>query len=189
VKEYLDSLAEFLKASDLNFVSLRGEIGKEDETKARDLASPSVADRRDLIARLEAERASVERSRSDAIAEVRGALQVSSVELGTARGRLIGAQARLKKVDAALEGLYEQEREGAERGREKRAHDIENDLCTHRVDAVASYLVSKGAPVDRVKLRPPRLKSLEGEVEGRVSIEAWTARRQAIQRSEVEQKK
>jgi hypothetical protein len=189
VKDYLDTQAEFLKSNELNFISLRGEVGKEDEEKARDLASPSTADRRDLIARLEAERSNVDRFRQDAVAEVRGALQVSSPELGIARAKLISSQARLKKIDASLETLYEQEREGAERGREKRAREIENDLCSKRVEAVVSYLVQRGAPVDRIKLRPPRLKSLEGEDDGRVAIEGWTARRQAIQRSEVEQKK
>jgi len=190
VKAYLDTQAEFLMASEHNYISLRGEVGKEDEEKARELASPSTADRHDLIARLEAERSSVDRLRQDAVAEVRGALQVSSPELGIARAKLISSQARLKKIDASLETLYEQEREGAERNREKRAHEIESDLCAKRVDAVVSYLVSKGAPIARIKHdRPPRLKSLEGEDEGRVAIDGWTERRKTIQRSEVEQKK
>lgn len=185
-KARLDEIAAQLVKEPLSYVSLRGEVGRDDEKRARVLASPAPGDRRDLIARMEAERARLERRRADAISEVRGGLQAGTDDVGTGRSRLVEVTARLQKLDRSLEGLYEQEREGAERAAERRTREIETELCDSRVEAIAAYLIAKGAPVDHVKRRPPKLKPIE-EDKGIVAIEAWTASRASIERSATKQ--
>lgn len=183
----LERIAADLKSNPLAYVALRGEIGRADDSKARVLASPSIGDRRDLIARLEADRASLERRRADAAAEVRSGLQAGTSDLGVGRAHLTDVSAELKKVDKALESLYEQEREGAERGADRRAREFETELCDNRVEAIAAYLILHGAPPERVKRRPAKLKPIE-EIEGRVAIETYVARRKSADRTAVEQK-
>ncbi len=180
-KPMLDELAAKLKAEPLFYVSLRGMIGRDDDRRAKVLASPAPGDRRDLIARMEAERARLERRRADAISEVRGALQAGTDDLGRGRSHLTEVTARLQKLDKSLENLYEQEREGAERSADRRTREIEAELCENRVESVRAYLVSKGAPVERVKSVPGRLKPGDQE-KGIVAIESWTARRESIKK-------
>jgi hypothetical protein len=178
----LDALAQHLIDEPLYYVSLRGEVGRDDDRRARILASPSVDDRRDLIARLEAEHSGLERRHADAVAEVRAALQAGTSDLGIGRAHVTEVTSELRKLDRSLENLYEQEREGAERGADKRAREIETELCNARVEAVAAYLISKGAPPDRVKRRAPRLKPIDQDV-GSVAIDAWTARRKSVEKA------
>jgi hypothetical protein len=183
----LDGLVEKLKENPLFFVSLRGEIGRNDEARAREIAKPPAQDRRDLIARLEAERVELERARADAIAMVRGGLQMNTSDEGVGRARLVNVTARLAKIDKSLDDFYEQEREGATRGADKRVREIENELCDNRAEAVAAYMIGKGAPAERIKRRGGRLKPITDDV-GTVAVEAWTAHRAAIEKTAVEQK-
>jgi hypothetical protein len=183
----LDELAEHLRNEPLFFVNLRGVIGNDDARRARELASPPAADRRDLISRLEGERAHLERQRSDAMALVRGSLQAGTNDAGAGRAQLVEVTALIQKVDRSLDSLYEQEREGAERGAERRTHEIETTLCNDRVEAVSAYLINHGAPGNHVKVIPPRLKPIEQDA-GVVAVEAFMARRASLDKAAVEQK-
>jgi hypothetical protein len=108
------------------------------------------------------------------------------MDIGSGRSHLVEITAELTKLDKSLEGLYEQEREGAERAAERRAREIETELCDARVEAIVNYMVSKGAPSDRIKRSPAKLKPVEDD-KGVVTVEVYTARKKAIERSAVKQ--
>ena len=183
----LDKLVAKLKENEHYFVNLRGEVGRDDDVRARQVASPALEDRRDLIARLESDRATLERRRADAGSEVRAALQSGIGDVGVGRAHLTDISVELAKVDKALENLYEQEREGAERGADRRARDFENELCDSRVEAIAAYLIQRGAPTEHIKRIAAKLKPIESDV-GKVAVTSFVARRTSADRSAVEQK-
>ncbi|MBI3725385.1 DUF748 domain-containing protein, partial [bacterium] len=183
----LDALVPKLQADSKLRVSLRAEVGREDNERALKLASPSTEDRHDLIARLEARRARLERRRADAEAEVRAALLAGTDALGPARARHSQASREVGQVEAALDRLYDLERESAsERGArtparageepqvdvrlERRAREIEDALCEDRVEAVRAHLVARGISLERVRVLHAKLKpSPDGQ--GQVTVE------------------
>jgi hypothetical protein len=185
-KAQLDQLVEELKADPLLFVGPRAEIGRLDVARAREIAAPSAEDRRDLIARLEAERARLERRRADAVSAIRGSLQAGTGDVGVGRARVTEVTSLLTKIDRSLDTLYEQEREGAAQSAERRAREIQGEISDARIEAITAYLVSKGAPADHVKPRPARLRPVERD-EGIVAIEVIKSRPK-IEQSAVQQK-
>ncbi len=186
VKAQLDKLAEELKADPLLFAGPRAEIGRLDVVRAREIAAPPVEDRRDLIARLEAERARLERRRADAVSAIRGSLQAGTSDVGVGRARVTEVSSLLAKLDRSLDTLYEQEREGAVQSAERRARELQGEICDARIEAITAYLVSKGAPADRVKPRPARLRPVVQD-QGIVAIEVIKSR-PPIERAAVQQK-
>ena len=168
----LKAIAGRLKADANLRVSLRAEVGSQDEERARKLGAPSPAERRDLIARLEARRVRLEARRADAEALVRAALLSGSPdEVGTARARHAGAARAVQDVDRGLDALYDQERDARGRSAETRTRDVASSLCDARVEAVRAFLVSEGVSVEQIRPIRPRLKPDDVTSPGRVVCE------------------
>jgi hypothetical protein len=169
----LESLAKLIARDDSLHASLRAEISRQDEERSRRLGSPTQEERHDLIARLEARRASLDRRRADADALVRGALlSGTQSELGAARSTYAQAEHALLEVEHALDDLYDQEREGADRGADRRTREVEEALCEDRVEAVRSFLVEHGVPLERIRASRSKAKATaEGPADGRVVVD------------------
>ncbi len=175
----LKAIAGRLKADATLRVSLRAEVGSQDEERARKLGAPSPAERRDLIARLEARRVRLEARRADAEALVRAALLSGSPdEVGTARARHAGAARAVQEADRGLDALYDQERDARGRSAETRTRDVASSLCDARVEAVRAFLVSEGVSVEQIRPIRPRLKPDDVTSPGRVvcEVQATTAK-------------
>jgi hypothetical protein len=172
----LDVLAAKLKADSRLRASLRAEVAAADLARAQKLNAPTPGERRDLIARLEARRTKVERVRADAEADVRAALLAGSDALGAARARYTQAARSVQEVDRTLDGLYDQEREGRARSGERRASEVMESICDARVEAIRSYLVRQGVPIEQVRALRSRLRAgAEAEGPGRVQIDVSSA--------------
>jgi hypothetical protein len=168
----LVAIAGRLKADAKLRVSLRAEVGAQDEERARKLSAPSPAERRDLIARLEARRVRLEARRADSEAAVRAALLSGSAdEIGTARARHASAARAVVEADRGLDALYDQERDARGRSAEQRAREVSSSLCDARVEAVRAFLVQEGVSVEQIRPIRPRLKADDVTSPGRVVCE------------------
>ncbi len=177
----LDRIAARLKGDDRLRVSLRAEIGADDEARAKRLGLPTPEERRDLIARLEARRRRLETRREDAAAEVRAALLSGAPdEIGPARARHSRAARAVEEADRSLDALYDQERTARVRTGDPREQEAVSSLCDARIEAVRAYLVAAGVSVEQIRALRSRLKPAEcaagaAEPPGAVVCEVDTA--------------
>ncbi|MBI3724741.1 DUF748 domain-containing protein, partial [bacterium] len=156
-------------------LTLRHETGSADLARARLVASPQAADRRDLIARLSSSRADLEARVDDARASAR-ALLVSEGDEGarSASSRLRALESELARVDHALDSVYGREREGASHQAERRERAASLELARARLASVRAALVAQGFPDpdERIRVPSPRVDSSPSAREGSVTIVA-----------------
>jgi hypothetical protein len=154
-------------------VTLRHDVGGGDLKRARIATNPSVADRRDLIARLRARREELQHVRQDATAEARAdAAAGLERETQAARLRVQETDEELAKVERSLDELYDLEAEGAERQVERRARRGVIELANARLEAVRALLAAHGIDRadERVHVARPRVEEVPGSAGGTVSL-------------------
>ncbi|HZU97956.1 MAG TPA: DUF748 domain-containing protein, partial [Planctomycetota bacterium] len=171
-KDELDKIAKLLRDDEKLVVTLRHAVGGGDLAHARVAANPSPRDRREILSRLEARRADLDRERRASVALERAALlegKTGSVE----RSRARDLDVELATVDRALESVYELERDGAERQADRRTRSACMELGAARLERVRAALVERLKGVedaaDRVRVSRPRVEDADGSEGGTVT--------------------
>jgi hypothetical protein len=153
---------------------LRHQVGGGDLARARVLANPSPEDRSELIARLEARRASLAAERETAAQAARAAIAAGLADEareGCDRVRTI--ERRLGETERALSEALDLTRPGAAARSEARARAAALAVARERLAAVrAALLEAVPGAAERVKVGVPRVEEPGGAGGGVVLVRA-----------------
>jgi len=168
-----DVVEEMRRNKKLN-VTIRGELGGGDVTRAAVLANPTPEDCLSLASQLRQQKLDLLAARSQLAGQARGELAVrSEKETNPTIEQLRELDRQIASTEDALDRLYEMLKPGADRQADRRTRAAAIEIGQSRLDAIRAALLANGIPnaTERVRAARAQFSPSENDKGGRVVLQ------------------